>query len=184
MKKLHHLFKPVHLMFGVILLILMLLILVPVFDDSLASDISSLPNTKNPEESKPFQIEWMKEWVLWLMAIFVIPVLILAGYLYNVSRKRNERKFLEFKNALSRLVKERQPREEGDFKLKLLKKHPHLSSYDLDLSALLLDHSSKEIAQKLNISPSSVNTARYRLRKKLNLESGDDLVSYLLKFNA
>lgn len=56
-----------------------------------------------------------------------------------------------------------------------------LSSSEMRLCLLLrLNLSSKEIADILHITPDSVRIARYRLRKKLPLESKDDLQDYLL----
>lgn len=64
---------------------------------------------------------------------------------------------------------------------KILAIHPVLTAYELRLSALLrLNLSSKEIGNILNISASSVNTGRYRMRKKLGLTETDDLVRYLM----
>lgn len=58
---------------------------------------------------------------------------------------------------------------------------PELTNKDLRLCALLkLNLSSKEIAALTGISPSSVKMARYRLRKKLCLESEDDMVTFLV----
>jgi len=37
----------------------------------------------------------------------------------------------------------------------------------------------KEVASVLNLSPDSVKNARYRLRKKLNLNSQDDLFEFV-----
>jgi DNA-binding CsgD family transcriptional regulator len=55
-----------------------------------------------------------------------------------------------------------------------------ITANELKLCALLrLNLSSKEIAQLLNITPESVNKARYRLRKKIALNSNDDLVIFL-----
>ena len=63
--------------------------------------------------------------------------------------------------------------------LKIL--HPNLSPNDLKLCAYLrLNLSSKEVAQLINISPRSVEVKRYRLRKKLNLESDANLTDYIL----
>jgi len=68
------------------------------------------------------------------------------------------------------------------FESNLLKKFPHLTANDLKMCSLLRqNHSSKEIAQELNITPGSVNTSRYRLRKKLSLSKHTDLVVYLNK---
>jgi len=68
------------------------------------------------------------------------------------------------------------------FESNLLQKFPHLTANDLKMCSLLRqNHSSKEIAQELNITPGSVNTSRYRLRKKLSLSKHTDLVVYLNK---
>ena len=37
----------------------------------------------------------------------------------------------------------------------------------------------KQIAEMLSVTPDSVNTARYRLRKKLGLERGEKLDDYI-----
>ena len=64
---------------------------------------------------------------------------------------------------------------------KILSIHSDLTAYELRLSALLrLNLSSKEIGNILNISASSVNTGRYRMRKKMGLTETDDLVRYLM----
>ncbi|NRR91262.1 transcriptional regulator [Winogradskyella undariae] len=56
-----------------------------------------------------------------------------------------------------------------------------LSASETRLSMLLtLNLSSKEIANILHITPDSVRIARYRLRKKLPIDSKDDLLVFLL----
>ena len=71
--------------------------------------------------------------------------------------------------------------EESRFSAQLLDLHPELTAYDLKLCQLVrLNLSSKEIAAMLNISPASVNTARYRLRKRLQLREDQDLNKYLI----
>lgn len=55
-----------------------------------------------------------------------------------------------------------------------------LTRYDLRLCAYIkIGFDSKEIADLLNIKPSSVYISRSRLRKKLNIETDEDLHSYL-----
>ncbi len=55
-------------------------------------------------------------------------------------------------------------------------KFPELTRRDRRLCALIkLNFSSKEISQLLGISPLSVNTSRYRLRKKMSLKKEEDL---------
>jgi DNA-binding CsgD family transcriptional regulator len=57
---------------------------------------------------------------------------------------------------------------------------PDLSENDKQLCVLLrLGISSKDIALMRNVSEKSVHMARYRLRKKMNLDSNDNLVEFL-----
>ena len=72
----------------------------------------------------------------------------------------------------------------SDF-LKLVKeKHPQLSATDLKLCAYLrMNLTTKEIAQLMNISVRGVEIARYRLRKKLELATEINLVSYFVDFD-
>jgi DNA-binding CsgD family transcriptional regulator len=67
--------------------------------------------------------------------------------------------------------------------LKILKeKYPALTTSDLKLAAYLrLSLSSKEIAQLMNISIRGVETSRYRLRKKLELENEINLFDFLIR---
>ncbi len=68
------------------------------------------------------------------------------------------------------------------FYSKLKEEHETLTSYDLRLSAMLrMNLSSKEVAAIMNVTPESVKKARYRLRKKLQLEEEADLHSFMMK---
>ncbi len=68
-----------------------------------------------------------------------------------------------------------------DFLKKIKDIHPNLTPNDLRLCAYLrLNLSSKEIASLLNISSKSVEIKRYRLRKRMNLDHGKNLISYIL----
>ena len=70
-----------------------------------------------------------------------------------------------------------------DFMDKIKAEHPELTPNDLKFCAYLrLNLSSKEMAPLLNISIKSVETKRYRLRKRLQLNHDDSLVNYILKF--
>ena len=67
-----------------------------------------------------------------------------------------------------------------DFGERLRLKYGNLTDHDLKVAQMLVSGlSSKEIAFQLNISPSSVNTARYRLRKRMLLSPDTDLVAAL-----
>ena len=68
-----------------------------------------------------------------------------------------------------------------DFFKKLKSAHPNLTTYDLNLSALIkLNLHNKEIAQILGISPPSVKKARQRLYQKMNMESNEALTNYII----
>jgi|GEM_PF-2778998 len=71
-------------------------------------------------------------------------------------------------------------KENQDFYFKLHEKFPKLTANDKKLcSLLLLNLSSKEIASITNISVASVETSRHRLRKKINLQSGENISEFL-----
>ncbi|MAZ28185.1 MAG: hypothetical protein CL868_14060 [Cytophagaceae bacterium] len=61
-------------------------------------------------------------------------------------------------------------------------KYPVLSQNDLRLIALLkMNLSSKEIANVLNVSPEGIKKSRYRLRKKLELDTEDSLEETIMQ---
>ncbi len=63
---------------------------------------------------------------------------------------------------------------------KLKKLFPKLTMYDLRLCTYIKTGlSTREIAEMMNVLPSSINVSRSRLRKKLELESKDDLFTFL-----
>ncbi|MGJ8744712.1 hypothetical protein [Polaribacter sp.] len=66
---------------------------------------------------------------------------------------------------------------------KLNEKHPTLSETELRHCMFIKLHMhTKEIARILLIDPRSVQTGRYRIKKKMNLNENEDLRDYLLKF--
>lgn len=67
-----------------------------------------------------------------------------------------------------------------DFNQKLSERFPELTPQERRLATLLrLGFSSKYIATLMNITPKSVEISRYRLRQKLGLGKGDNLVNYI-----
>ena len=67
------------------------------------------------------------------------------------------------------------------FFTKLKEKHPDLSANDLKICTLTrINLNIKETAGILGISPESVKTARYRLRKKMDLKPDQELLDYFL----
>jgi len=70
-----------------------------------------------------------------------------------------------------------------NFMARLSEQYPELKESDRKLCAYLrMGLSSKEIAPLFNTTTRSVETARYRLRKKLSLAPGDNLVDFLQNF--
>ncbi|MBP6091863.1 MAG: hypothetical protein KA521_11480 [Crocinitomicaceae bacterium] len=68
-----------------------------------------------------------------------------------------------------------------NFYARLKQAYPDISPNDLKISALIkMGLSIKEMADILNISADSVKTARYRLRKKLQLNTEDNLTDFIL----
>ena len=63
---------------------------------------------------------------------------------------------------------------------KLEEKFPNLSRNDLRMCAYIkIGMDTKEIANILNVKPSSAYISRSRLRKKLNLDVEEDLFKFL-----
>ena len=70
-----------------------------------------------------------------------------------------------------------------EFFNQLKKQHPQLTHKDLKICAYIrMNLSTKEIASLLNISIRGVETNRYRLKRKLNLDNDNSLASYLQYF--
>lgn len=71
----------------------------------------------------------------------------------------------------------------GDFLARLRKDFPDLSPNEQKLCAFLrLNLNTKEITNLLGISVRGVEVARYRLRKKLGLERGQNLSKFMLEY--
>lgn len=84
----------------------------------------------------------------------------------------NESYWIEFKNTFEQIHK--------SFYEKLTALCPDISSSELRLVSLLkMNMNSNDIATILGISSDSLRVARYRLRKKLNLEQGSNLSVFL-----
>lgn len=71
-----------------------------------------------------------------------------------------------------------------DFFKSLKAKHHNLTPKDLRVCAYIkMNLSNKEMAPLMNVSIRGLETHRYRLKKKLHLENGISLTSYLLNIN-
>ena len=123
-------------------------------------------------EKRQLMILIMFQQVGLVLGIFLIPLSILIYHLRSSYMRLLRRMKRGFK--ISPLT------DESPFIQKLLRSFPILTVIDTRLCQLLMDClSSKQIALELNITPSSVNTARYRLRKKMNLRTDEDLITFL-----
>ncbi|RDC65499.1 ligand-binding sensor domain-containing protein [Adhaeribacter pallidiroseus] len=70
-----------------------------------------------------------------------------------------------------------------DFIKRLRCEYPQLTHRDIKLCTYLrLNLSSKEIASLLNLSLRGIETSRYRIRKKMNLEQDINLTEFILKY--
>ncbi len=68
-----------------------------------------------------------------------------------------------------------------NFYQRIINQYPDVSPNELKICALMkMNLNTKEMAGILNITPDSVKTARYRLRKKLQLQTEDNLTNFIL----
>jgi transcriptional regulator with PAS, ATPase and Fis domain len=71
----------------------------------------------------------------------------------------------------------------NDFKKRLRKKYPELTSYNLTHAALIrMNLPTKETAKYFNVNHTSIQRAKVRLKKKLNLPREANLFDFLLNF--
>ena len=107
-------------------------------------------------------------------------VLILSLLPIGISIFHNRETFSKHKTRFSIAFKKKGNDESKTLSDRLLANYPNLTPHDLTLCEMLYERlSSKQISVQLNISPSSVNTARYRLRKKMGVPSKIELTAFL-----
>ncbi|MCL6258319.1 LuxR C-terminal-related transcriptional regulator [Aquiflexum sp. TKW24L] len=135
------------------------------------------------EKSKTLSEKQKRQYIIVIMfqqtgltLIFIaVPISFALFQLSRLNLKSNKRKEKIFSKITSKI--------EDEFSKRLVLKFPNLSTNDIKLCELLTQNlSSKEIAVLLNISPGSVNTARYRLRKKFGLSADQDLLAFIHNF--
>lgn len=91
------------------------------------------------------------------------------------SRIVTEEDWTQFKRLFENVFK--------GFFLKLKETYPGITNAEIRLAALLkLKLSTKEIAGMTGVSSDSVKKTRQRIRKKMNLESEDDLDDLIVRF--
>lgn len=109
----------------------------------------------------------------------------------NKFRAKKDRE--QFENILYHLSKQKtNPLDEFEeifksiypgFFENLILKYPDLTSRELQICALIrLNFSTKDISTITNLAVNTLETSRYRIRKKLKLQSNEQLYAFLLKF--
>ncbi len=69
------------------------------------------------------------------------------------------------------------------FRKRLSTKYPNLTSHNLTHCALIrMNMSTGEIARYFHVNPTTIQRARVRLKKKMNLSREDDLIKFLMNF--
>ena len=131
----------------------------------------------NQAQSQPFLPLTMFQQVGLLLLLMLIPVGLMILKNHSAAHHLSQR-IQKHKDLIPANTKE--PRSFSD---QLLFQYPQLTPYELTLCEMIMDKlSSKQMAMQLNISAASVNTARYRLRKKLGLSPDQDLIGFLAQF--
>lgn len=167
-----------------------------------AIDLSIIKLTKEKEKEK-IRLETKSNTVLWYGGISLLLIITLTLYFYlRIITKRKKlaesnKIILEIEKETKKLRKKLNENYDSIIQLarennidffpkfqetypelcnELLKINPNLSKSDLSFCAMIwLGFSSKEIAQSTSMEHRSVQTKKYRIRKKLNLESEVDL---------
>lgn len=145
-------------------------------DPETLSNIESNRSTSKHELAERQYINLMMfQQVGIVLTLFFLP--------FGFSVFHNQTVMKKLKVLFSKNFEKANQKRRMSFSEQLITAYPNLSSYDLRLCEMLHEKlTTKEIALQLNISPSSVNTARYRLRKKMNVPSGIELSVFLRKF--
>ncbi|WP_426479639.1 LuxR C-terminal-related transcriptional regulator [Chryseobacterium sp. CBSDS_008] len=166
----------------------------------------SINRLNNDRENEKAQLENQSNATLWYGVISMLLVILIIIYFYLRIRKKkkklteSEKIILEKEKETKDLKRKLNENYENIIQLarekkidffpkfqeaypelckELLKINPNLSKSDLSFCAMIwLGFSSKEIAQCTSMEHRSVQTKKYRIRKKLNLESETDLYHF------
>lgn len=172
-----------------IFLFLLSLFLAEELDKSFSSDIQQLVNSRNKvstEASKDYTLQniMIKERMYLVLgtggiAMFFFLMMTIQNY-FRLKSKSFLKRYLSFTALMNSKFHKT---NSLSFEQSLNYHFPNLTNYEIELAGLLIEYNnSKIISQKLNISPASVNTARYRIRKKMGLKKSQDLIKFLQDF--
>lgn len=104
------------------------------------------------------------------------------AYKNNVSMSQQIVELADNADALSKLhaLEATLHEQQADFMERLRQRFPRLTDNDIRLAGFIrMNVKTQIIATALGISAASMNTARYRLRKKLGLQADDDLKHFI-----
>lgn len=140
----------------------------------------------------------IQTWIAILVLLLVIAAITFTLLRYQKIRRQRETENRELRDVLQQetvgalltnTIKDEEERYKAEAQLeqvrpgfygRLKEINPDLTDSDLRLCTYIsIGMRAKEIAQHLSVTPDSVNTARYRLRKKLNLQQGEKLDDFL-----
>lgn len=125
------------------------------FNTSFAAKLDALKNTIRIDQNEAFaELDKLKE---------------------ELQQRSAEECWYRFNLSFSKVHK--------DFVKNLTEKHMNITPAELKLCSFIrLGMANKEIASVLNQTPDSIKVSSYRIRKKMNLEAGINLRSYLSQF--
>lgn len=113
----------------------------------------------------------------------------LLQFSHKFHRKKDQEEFLQSLSEITRDAS-REPLSEFEqtfarlhpsFFEKLLEKYPNVTKTEIQICAMIrLNLSSKDIARLLNLSVSTIETTRYHIRKKLELDNAENLLAFLI----
>jgi len=93
----------------------------------------------------------------------------------DILQKNNEDSWFRFELTFSKIHK--------NFSKNISKAYPKITPAEIKLCSFIrLGMSNKEISAVLNQTPNSVKVSRYRIRKKLDMESGSNFETFLAQF--
>lgn len=178
--------KFYHIFIGIVVMIIFSYTYVYLNSEPVSPEILEEIRRNNPEDSNELeknrmQILFMKERG-WNFIVFGCLVLAIGIWIIISAQRKKRTTFMSYKYRIEDKFS-RSVSEILNLQDRLKEQFGALTSNDLLIAEMLFDGlTTKEIASELNISPASANTARYRLRKKLNIAPEEDLVDYLKNF--
>lgn len=172
-----------HFLFVICVVLLLSFVYSKFSNTAIEPEMLALIKTGNPTdvnmlEKNRMQVLFMQErgWFFIIFASLVLSIMLWMSISYH---KRSVKTVLNYRYNLRDKLSIKL-KEGLNFQERLRLKYSQLTENDVLVAEMLIDGlSSKDISLELNIAPASVNTARYRLRKKMSLSPESDLLDVL-----